>query len=160
MSKAVITILGLTSEQKEKDRAEYTLSKELKKNLTIKDKKYTNMFPLLIDNFKEDYEILPIFTELSFEKQIKVLESEKLNFKEFKEDFKIEDEKDFSEIFYIINDALSSNYDEFIVDLTHGFRHLPILAIVNLIIHDIKDSTKIKHILFAKEIIQLKSMRL
>lgn len=154
MSKAFITILGLIPEKK--DRAKYTLSEELKKSISIKDKNYTNMFPLIIDNFSSEYDIYPIFTEKALNIQNTVLKSEELTFKDFKQDFKIKNENDFNEIFHIINDALSSDYNELIIDLSHGFRHLPILAIINLIMLDIKDSDKIKHILFAKEIISFK----
>ncbi|HET54008.1 MAG TPA: CRISPR-associated DxTHG motif protein, partial [Ignavibacteria bacterium] len=39
-------------------------------------------------------------------------------------------------------------------DLTHGFRHIPILAIIDLVIQNFKKTNKIEKILFAKEIIK------
>lgn len=45
----------------------------------------------------------------------------------------IKNENDFDEIFSII-DKIVSGYDEVIVDVSHGFRHLPILMIVDVII--------------------------
>lgn len=45
-----------------------------------------------------------------------------------------------------------NQYDEVIVDVSHGFRHLPILMVVDLIIQNFQDTSKIKQILFAKEI--------
>jgi len=41
-----------------------------------------------------------------------------------------------------------------IVDVTHGFRYLPILMIIDLIIQNIKQENKIKSILFAKELVK------
>ncbi len=38
-----------------------------------------------------------------------------------------------------------------IIDITHGFRHLPILTTISLIMENIKDIHKIEHIFFAKE---------
>jgi len=109
------------------------------------------MLTLLVDNF-DDYTIVPIFTQKAKDSQTEVLKDEKIYGLKFDNGFLIEDENLYDEVFKTLNDALSNtNYDELVVDLTHGFRHLPILAIISLIIQNIKNPDKIKHILFAKE---------
>lgn len=150
--KAIITILGIGFETKPDDRAEYSYGEKLKNSFTLdKKSKYTNMLPLIIENFA-DYTILPLFTQEAKDSQIKnILEKENIKFDGFDDKYLIEDDKDFNAILKTIDSMLELDYDEIVVDLTHGFRHLPILAIINLIIYDIKNDSKIKHIFFAKE---------
>ena len=144
--KAIVTILGKAGEQDNHTKAKYYF--EWKKEV---QKEYFNTFPLLIENFSKSYEIVPIFTKDAKSANIKVLKKENLEFNTFNDNCLIEDDKDFKNIFKIINETLSS-YEEVIVDVSHGFRHLPILMIVDLIIQNFQDTQKIKKILFAKEI--------
>ncbi|WP_418186823.1 TM1812 family CRISPR-associated protein [Aliarcobacter lanthieri] len=144
-TKAIITILGLVGQNDNHKKAQYYF--EWKKEI----KEEYSTFPLLIKNFSKDYEIVPIFTKEAKEANLKVLKKEDLEFDNFKESCLIKDDKDFEDIFKIINEAISS-YDEVIVDVSHGFRHLPILMIVDLIIQNFQDTKKISKILFAKEI--------
>lgn len=148
--KAIITILGLVGQNDNHTKAQYYFEwkKELKRD-------YFSTFPLLIKNFSKNYEIVPLFTKEAKEANIKVLKKEKLEFNNFKEIYFIEDDKNFEDVFRIMNQAINS-YDEVIVDVSHGFRHLPILMIVDLIIQNFQDTSKISKILFAKEIIQYK----
>ncbi|MCT7606854.1 TM1812 family CRISPR-associated protein [Aliarcobacter butzleri] len=145
-SRAIITILGKAGEQDNHTKAKYYF--EWKKEV---QKEYFNTFPLLIENFPKSYEIVPIFTKDAKSANIKVLKKENLEFNTFNDNCLIEDDKDFKNIFKIINETLSS-YEEVIVDVSHGFRHLPILMIVDLIIQNFQDTQKIQKILFAKEI--------
>ncbi|MGJ0315888.1 TM1812 family CRISPR-associated protein [Aliarcobacter cryaerophilus] len=144
--KAIVTILGKAGEKDNHTKAKYYF--EWKKEV---QKEYFNTFPLLIENFSKSYEIVPIFTKDAKSANIKVLKKENLEFNTFNDNCLIEDDKDFKNIFKIINETLSS-YEEVIVDVSHGFRHLPILMIVDLIIQNFQDTQKIKKILFAKEI--------
>jgi CRISPR-associated DxTHG motif protein len=68
----------------------------------------------------------------------------------FKEDYKIVNENDFEKVLMQINSILNQ-YDEIIVDVSHGFRHLPILMTIDLIMQNIKNNKKIDKILFAQE---------
>ena len=167
--KAVITILGTIGHTKpdyvceendvkkvfveipEEDRPQYYFSETLldfSKKLT--KEKYINTLHLLIDTFK-DRDIIPISTEKAFEIQEKTLDFLKLD-KQCFENKVLINESNYEEIFQKISELLQNDeYDSFIIDLTHGFRHLPILMIVNLIIASIKDIDKIEHIFFAKE---------
>jgi len=46
---------------------------------------------------------------------------------------------------YFLNkyNELIEQYDKVIIDVSHGFRHFPILAVVNLILQNIKNPEKI-----------------
>ena len=145
-NKAIITILGKAGELDNHTKAKYYF--EWKKEV---QKEYFNTFPLLIENFSKRYEIVPIYTKDAQNANIKVLKKENLEFNSFNSNCLIQDDKDFKNIFKIINETIAS-YEEVIVDVSHGFRHLPILMIVDLIIQNFQDTQKIKKILFAKEI--------
>ena len=148
--KAIITILGKAGELDNHTKAKYYF--EWKKEA---QKEYFNTFPLLIENFSKSYEIVPIYTKDAQNANIKVLKKENLEFNSFNSNCLIQDDKDFKNIFKIINETITS-YQEVIVDVSHGFRHLPILMIVDLIIQNFQDTQKIKKILFAKEILAFK----
>ena len=148
--KAIITILGKAGELDNHTKAKYYF--EWKKEA---QKEYFNTFPLLIENFSKSYEIVPIYTKDAQNANIKVLKKENLEFNSFNSNCLIHDDKDFKNIFKIINETIAS-YEEVIVDVSHGFRHLPILMIVDLIIQNFQDTQKIKKILFAKEILAFK----
>jgi len=160
MAKAVITILGTISKPRDgQEKAKYYFSDELKDKFSLENERYTNMLPLLIKNFKSEYKnIKCIYSTLSKEKQTEVLEYEDIKFdiKDnglfISENIK-DDEADYSYFLSKYNDLIEE-YEEVIIDVSHGFRHLPILAIINLIIQNIKNPEKIEHILFAKEIKQ------
>jgi len=162
MKKAVITILGTIGGRFDQDKKEYVFVKNTNKSyyssklLGLKDEKYINMLPLLIDVYSDEYEIIPIYTKDAAKIQKLVL-SELENKKEFLNIFDngvfIKNENDFNEVFEAIDKKLDE-YEEVIVDVTHGFRHLPILMIIDLIIQNIKQKNKIKFILFAKEIVK------
>lgn len=145
-NKAIITILGKAGELDNHTKAKYYF--EGKKEV---QKEYFNTFPLLIEKFSKRYEIVPIYTKDAQNANIKVLKKENLEFNSFNSNCLIHDDKDFKNIFKIINETIAS-YEEVIVDVSHGFRHLPILMIVDLIIQNFQDTQKIKKILFAKEI--------
>ena len=145
-NKAMITILGKAGELDNHTKAKYYF--EWKKEV---QKEYFNIFPLLIENFSKRYEIVPIYTKDAQNANIKVLKKENLEFNSFNSNCLIRDDKDFKNIFKIINETIAS-YVVVIVDVYHGFRHLPILMIVDLIIQNFQDTQKIKKILFAKEI--------
>ena len=147
----VVTLLGKGFKTDEDKRAIYTYDKQLSKIFTLKKSKYTNMLPLLIDNFSNE-KIIPVYTKEAKETQLLVLEDEfKKSYEElFDDEYFIEDTKDFSSIMKLLNKVINQNSD-YILDLTHSFRHLPILATISLISNQNLDSNKVKHIFFAKE---------
>ena len=149
----VVTILGIgRAKEKFEDRPIYRYDDKLGSFYSLKKQRYTNMLPLLIDNFGEQ-NIMPIFTKDAKDTNIEVLKKEfDIEYCEFfKDENFIDGDKDFYKILRIINDVTSDN-EEYIIDLTHGFRHIPILATISLISQNLNNTDKIKHIFFAKEI--------
>jgi len=157
--KAVLTILGTVGGRWDERKKEYAVTKKkafYKSDvIKLKSNKYTNTLPLLIDTF-DDYQIIPICTKESKQVQQKVLKEVEDKFKYlniFQNEVLIEDENDFNELFSKIDAILNSNkYEKIIVDVTHGFRHLPLLMIIDLIMINFENVGRVEKILFAKEI--------
>jgi CRISPR-associated DxTHG motif protein len=142
---AIVTILGTLN----KSTAYYFKDESLDIS-QIKVGDYENMLPLLYDSYKDtpDISIIPIYTVEALKAQQELIPDFSLKDAGFEID-----EENFDAIFYTINQILADEkYDEFIVDITHGFRHLPILATVSMIINNFQNASRISHILFAKEI--------
>jgi len=157
----IITLLGKGFKTDEDKRALYSFDEALSKKFKLKEKQnYTNMLPLLIDTFK-DREILPIFTKEAKETQQVVLDDEFSNRYDelFKDECFIESTEDFASILRVLNGAISQNRP-YIIDLTHSFRHLPILATISLIANHITDTSRVEHIFFAKEIVPFKEYQI
>lgn len=148
--KAIITILGLIGEYDNHQKATYYFEEKKEEK-----KEYFNTFPLLIEKFSNDYKIVPLHTKEAKSVNEKVLQKSDITFANFEEKYFIDDDKNFTKLFNIINSAIEE-YDELIIDVSHGFRHLPILMVVDLIIQNFQDTSKIKQIFFAKEIVQYK----
>ncbi|MGJ0303590.1 CRISPR-associated DxTHG motif protein [Aliarcobacter cryaerophilus] len=153
-SKVVVSILGIQGGYiDDKKEAKFT-NFENKADYIFESvtKEFFNTLPLLIEKYAATHKIIPIFTEDAkiFNKAVLDKGYPSLSL-DFMEDYYIKDDKNFEDIFKIINQAISS-YNEVIVDVSHGFRHLPILMIVDLIIQNFQDTSKISKILFAKEI--------
>ena len=149
----VVTILGKIEKDKRFAVPIYKYDGKLNEIYSLKKERYVNMLPLLIDNFGVQ-NIIPIFTADAKTIQMAVLKEEfqTEHIEIFNDKNLINDEKDFYEILRIINSATSSD-DEYIIDLSHGFRHVPILATISLIPQSLNNTDKIKHIFFAKEIV-------
>jgi len=148
---AIITVLGMLNGSK----ALYTIDKNIK-SLSIQGGNYKNMLPLLIENFykKDNYSIISIYTKEALIKQKEAIES--LDF-DIEKNGKLINEENFEDIFNTINEILSDEqYTEFIIDISHGFRHLPILTTISMIINNFQDSSRIKQIFFAKEVDKFK----
>ena len=166
MEKAVITILGLINPPTNGESAKYYFSKDLKDKFNLKRENYVNMLPLIIDNLCNEYTVECIYTNGSLAAQKRVLEYEQMEFDIensgvfISEDIydKSGEEIEESKYPYFLqqyNDIIQQ-YDSVIIDVSHGFRHFPILATINLIIQNIKNPEKIEYILFAKEIVKFK----
>lgn len=147
-TKAVITVLGMIGTH-DKDNNEVEEADYISKISPLKPAKKINILPLLIENYSDNYKIIPIYTQKAKEIQSKVLSKYKLDIS-FDEGIMIKDTEDFGEVFASI-DELLSKYDRVIIDVSHGFRHLPLLILIDLVIQNFKDTKKIEHILFAKE---------
>ncbi len=170
MKRAVITILGTIGGRFDQNKKEFIFVENTQKSyyysaddiINIKNKKeyqedkegnYINTLPLLVDSF--DCAIIPIFTKEAKKVQIDVLKKlSNIQDREniFNNKYFIEDENNFDKIFKTIHTIINDeNYDKLIIDVTHGFRHLPLLMLIELIITNFRDTSKIEKILFAKE---------
>ncbi len=161
MRRAVITILGTIGGKFDPKKKEFVFEEKTNKSfyystdniIDIKDEKYINTLPLFIKNF--DCAVIPIFTKDAKKIQLDVLDKlEDIKDKKdiFKDDYLIEDEQDFEKIFNMIHNIINNpEYDRFVIDVTHGFRHLPLLMLIELMIVHFQDTSKIEKILFAKE---------
>jgi CRISPR-associated DxTHG motif protein len=156
MKKAVITILGIQGGYVQNNEVKFTnFDHKAKYYFEDQAKKYAkeffNTLPLLITKYQDSYDIIPIFTKDARLFNEAVLQQGYSDLPViFDDQYFLKDEKDFKNIFSII-DTTIEKYDEVIVDVSHGFRHLPILMTVDLLIQNFKNTQKINHIWFAKE---------
>ena len=169
MKKAVITILGTIGGRFDQNKKEFVFVESTNKSLYqskidsiekyLKKKSlYVNTLPMLIDLYEKEYEIIPIYTKEAQKIQKKVLE--KLECKKeyvslLDTGIEIEDENNFNDIFSKIDKVInSSEYEKIIIDVTHGFRHLPLLMLIDIIMVNFNNNDKIEKILFAKELVK------
>lgn len=151
---AVITILGIQGQKdniKTKGCAKYYFAGESSDN----SQEFFNTLPLLADKFGAE-NIVPIYTADAREFNEAVM-AHYVNFKiNFNDSYKITDEKNFEAIFEIferaVDDLVKGGIGKIVFDVTHGFRHLPLLALVDLLIQNFSNVSQIDQILFAKEI--------
>lgn len=155
---AVITILGIQG-QKENIKIEGCARYYFTSESADKSQEFFNTLPLLADKFGAE-NIVPIYTAEAREFNEAVM-AHYANFQiNFNDDYKIVDEKNFEALFEIferaIDDLVKSGVGKIIFDVTHGFRHLPLLALVDLLIQNFSNVSQIDQILFAKEIEKFK----
>ena len=155
---AVITILGIQGQKeniKTEGCAKYYFAGESPDN----SQEFFNTLPLLADKFGAE-NIVPIYTTDAREFNEAVM-AHYANFQiNFNDSYKITDEKNFEALFEIferaIDDLVKSGVGKIVFDVTHGFRHLPLLALVDLLIQNFSNVSQIDQILFAKEIEKFK----
>lgn len=119
-----------------------------------------NMLDLLGElHREEEYQLIPLYTKKAKEHQLKLL-SQCSQFPRVREKvaqwleggIEIADEKNTSELFRIFNQLLESKeYFRLIIDVTHGFRHLPLLFIIRLMMENFTNQERIISILFGME---------
>lgn len=160
---AVITILGIQGQKdniKTKGCAKYYFAGESPDN----SQEFFNTLPLLADKFGAE-NIVPIYTTDAREFNEAVMAHyanfQNANFQiNFNDSYKITDEKNFEALFEIfervIDDLIKSGVGKIVFDVTHGFRHLPLLALVDLLIQNFSNVSQVDQILFAKEIEKFK----
>jgi len=155
---AVITILGIQG-QKENIKTEGCARYYFAGESADKSQEFFNTLPLLADKFGAE-NIVPIYTTdaRGFNEAVMAHYADfQIN---FNDDYKIVDEKNFEALFEIferaIDDLVKSGVGRIVFDVTHGFRHLPLLALVDLLIQNFSNVSQIDQILFAKEIEKFK----
>jgi len=154
--KAVITILGTIGGYCDKNNPKKGIYKESTKKALyrsqvneIEESENINTLPILIKSF-QDYDVIALHTSCAKDIQEKVLENQNISYT-FNSVWQIEDDLEFDRVFQKI-DAIINHYNKVIIDVSHGFRHLPILMIVNAVMHNIESVDKIEKILFAREV--------
>ena len=155
---AVITILGIQG-QKENIKTEGCARYYFAGESADKSQEFFNTLPLLADKFGAE-NVVSIYTTDAREFNEAVM-AHYANFQiNFNNSYKITDEKNFEALFEIfervIDDLVKSGVDRIVFDVTHGFRHLPLLALVDLLIQNFSNVSQIDQILFAKEIEKFK----
>lgn len=157
----VISICGLIGGRYDKEISNYVLNPSKAdyfstiESATLCTGEYINMLPLLVESYPTAT-ILALATKDAKTVQTKVLEYMNISSNTVKfVDIVEHTENEYNAYFAMVNELLDEN-QEIIIDLSHGFRHLPILTIIALIIQNIQFPEKIKHILFAQEIEQYK----
>jgi CRISPR-associated DxTHG motif protein len=161
----IITFLGLIGGRYTKEEkvelwpkykgADYTIHPALSEALGVERECpccFDNMLPLLVELFP-DAVIIGVGTEASIAVQYELMKQRGMAdcFPSGNNLVKLESEHDFEAIFAVLS-SLLKRYGDVIVDISHSFRHLPILMTVDMLIENIIDPSKIRHILFAKEI--------
>lgn len=156
MAKVLITILGMIGKNQEGEynKAEYYFNEAILEESPRVN--YVNTFPLFVTLFASKYRIVPIYTKKALSVQADVLKHHELPF-DIKANGELIDEENFDAAFSKINTLLENQeYKEVVIDVSHGFRHLPMLTTVAMLIENFKNPHKIKHVLFAKEIVPSK----
>jgi len=157
-----MTICGLVGGRFDKDTKRYEVndpnkaSYEVAKGIdSIRKGEYVNMLPLLIESYPEDT-IIALATKEARDVQEQVLKNSDIDLARVSfEDIEQGGDGEYQKFFKLINEKISDEgCKEVVVDLSHGYRHLPILTIIALVVQHIQTPEKIKHILFAQEKIQ------
>ena len=155
----IVTFAGLIGIEKEEEewkvtgeKAEYLFSPSLVHALSLEKEpyRYENMLPLLLQTFP-DTRVVAVGTPLSIEAQTALLGRCRPHLDHDYEKVSLDDAHDYHAIFRKLGDLLESD-EEIIVDISHSFRHIPALMMVDMIIANIKNPGRIRHILFAKEL--------
>ena len=155
MKRAVITSLGLAGY----NGREHSVTPKVVYEFEAEKSEHHNVLPLLIEEFGKEYEIVPLFTQASKKANEEVLKAEGMedvaeaifSHPSAVEMEKEELDKDY-DLFLKRIDTIVERYDEVILDLSHGWRHVPLLMLVDAILQQIKSAHKIRHVFFAKEI--------
>ena len=144
----IVTFLGMIGG----DNALYEVESSLK--LANERKEAVNMLFWLMQNFP-DANIVAVGTKDSIERQRELFKQNGIvdSFPNGSDLIQLENENDFDAVFAKLGEIVeNAPASEVVVDITHSFRHLPVLMSVQMIIESVSSPKKIKHILFAKEI--------
>lgn len=156
-----VTFLGMVGIKRENgayladergEKAAYLFNPSLVHALSLQKEPYIyeNMLPLLLEAFPEA-RVVAVGTPQSIEGQSALLRARYSETAGRVEYLAIDDAHDYHAIFRQLGDVLESD-GEFVVDISHSFRHLPALMMVDMIIANIKHPGRVRHILFAKEL--------
>lgn len=151
MKRAIITTLGMIGKDKNGEFAKVNYFFDDSIIKLDKSVQFVNVFPLFIELFSKNFQIIPLYTEESHTRQQETLKFHNIDFDIAKNGVKI-DENSPNEIFDAVNQILlTEKYSNIIVDVTHGFRSIPILTTINMVIANFQNNQKIMSIIYAQE---------
>ena len=115
-----------------------------------KRKSYKNSTHFLLENFDKKFVFIGTKCAIDFQKEIlsEEIKDKDIEYREIKDN-------DLDDIFEVIY-ALLEDKDDVLLDITHGFRHQPIMAIFASTLSQFLERKKLK-IIFAKEVEQYKT---
>jgi CRISPR-associated DxTHG motif protein len=148
----IISILGTTGTKKDNATClpiEIEESKKAFYNADILKKKsasFYNSTHFLLENFEDTFILIGTKCAATFQKALleDSLKNKKVEFKEISDN-------DLDEVFEVIFNITQNSSEEILLDITHGFRHQPIMAIFASSLSKFLDNTNTQ-IIFAKEI--------
>jgi len=148
----IISILGTTGAKKDNitclplDMENSTKAFYNADILKKKSDNYYNSTHFLLESFEDSFILIGTKCAITFQQALlkKSLKNKKVEFKEISDN-------DLNEVFEVIFKITQNTVEEILLDITHGFRHQPIMAIFASSLSKFLDNTNTQ-IIFAKEI--------
>ena len=124
----------------------YKFAKYLAKNIDKKDGEYKNATEFILNNYEDNFILLGTKCAIKFQKEIlkDTIDSKNIEFIEILDN-------DLDDLFEKIFNILDKCNENIILDITHGFRHQPIMAIFASTMSQFLEHKELR-IIFAKEI--------
>ena len=129
--KALITILGTAGYDVKHMQLRNSMPEYIEGDVSVGN--FRNLFPFLYEKYSKNYEIIAFYTQEAKIANTAILKDHKISDDEIEKVFKngvcIEKIEDYDKIFADMNSKINDKkYEKIIIDVSHGFRHLPILA--------------------------------
>lgn len=137
----VISILGLAGTDRDNNPIKSIYKNET--SLSIIEGDYLNSTDVLISNLNADFFLIGSKEAIEKQKKLLSINDTSTQWIEF-------DKDDLSDIFKLVLDLTENQNDEFLIDVTHGLRHQPIMAAFAAFTRTVLSKQKIK-LLFASE---------
>ena len=154
-SKALITIFGAAGYDIKNMQLKTSMPEYIENDVSVGN--FRNLFPFLYEKYNKNYEIIAFYTQEAKIANTAILKEHKISDENIEKIFKdgvfIEKIEDYDKIFADMNSKINDKkYEEIIIDVSHGFRHLPILMIIDSVIANFDERDRIKKIIFTKQI--------
>ena len=153
--KALITILGTAGYDVKHMQLRNSMPEYIEGDVSVGN--FRNLFPFLYEKYSKNYEIIAFYTQEAKIANTAILKDHKISDDEIEKVFKngvcIEKIEDYDKIFADMNSKINDKkYEKIIIDVSHGFRHLPILMIIDSVIANFDERDRIEKIIFTKQI--------
>lgn len=153
--KALITILGTAGYDVKHMQLRNSMPEYIEGDVSVGN--FRNLFPFLYEKYSKNHEIIAFYTQEAKIANTAILKDHKISDDEIEKVFKngvcIEKIEDYDKIFADMNSKINDKkYEKIIIDVSHGFRHLPILMIIDSVIANFDERDRIEKIIFTKQI--------